>query len=179
MRTTLAPISFILTKWSLLQWPCICSLSGSEIANPRNSTVLPWGSTNLFALTEISGMFFALTPEPRPRGGRSAHQRWVRSGAVCAGGEVCAHAEPAATSNTIVFKRAFIPLPPLRTITDCSRAAPVHLWSNRPGARELGIIVDWGVLDSCFRYGPDQSAEDFIVKNSGACVCLTLGLPLG
>ncbi len=62
MRTSLAPISLTLTKCSLLQCPCISSLSGSEIANPRNSTVFPSGSTNLFPLTEISGicLFFAV-----------------------------------------------------------------------------------------------------------------------
>ena len=61
MRTSFAPISLTLTKWSLLQCPCISSLSGSEIDSPRNSTVLPLGSTNLLPLTEISGIFLLFT----------------------------------------------------------------------------------------------------------------------
>src|SRR3974377_1971285 len=78
MRTSFAPNSLTLRKWSLLQCPCISSLSGSEIDNPRNNTVFPCGSTNLFAFTEMSGICLAFVVYGRRPGAGSRHQTCSR-----------------------------------------------------------------------------------------------------
>jgi hypothetical protein len=86
MRTSFAPISLALTKWSLLQCPCISSLSGSEIDKPRNSTVFPLGSTNLFPLTVMSGICLLFAVSGRRPGAASRHQVWsLFDVPVCAG----------------------------------------------------------------------------------------------
>ena len=86
MRTRFPPISLTLTKCSLLQCPCISSLSGSEMASPRKMTVFPSGSTNLFPLTEISGNFLASVVKGRWPGAGSRHQACIRLAAAAAAG---------------------------------------------------------------------------------------------
>src|ERR1039458_2422613 len=95
IRSHVVPISFTWTKWFLFQCPCISSLSGSEMASPRNSMDFPSGSTNRLPLTEINGSFLASVVKGRVPAPGSRHQVCILCGAAAgvagAGGGPCAN----------------------------------------------------------------------------------------